>query len=143
MRKMLLAVALLFVAGSMKADENLIVSTLLDHVMPVTQFKSGETKIALLDSVVQIGKANGKSVLDLQAGFNAETKPEAGEVTGANFLATAFFKVSSIVGGKIKFPEHWEFMRSLEHGPAFSYDFREKKSFICYQVGLSFSLHPN
>lgn len=141
MKKALVVVVALLFASVAKA-ENLIVSTLLDHVGLITQFKSGETKLALVDSVVRIGNTKGKSILDLQLGFNGETKPEAGEVSGANLLAGGFLKISSLIGSKVNFPEHWSFLRSLEYGPAVSYDFREEKTFFSFQAGLAFSLSP-
>ena len=50
-----------------------IKTTLTEHVVTVTQFKSRETRLAALDSVILIGNVGGKSVLDLQAGFSGTT----------------------------------------------------------------------
>lgn len=141
-KKMIVGLLFLLMASSAKAD-NLIVATLLDHVMTVTQFKSGETKLALMDSVVQIGSVNNESILDLQAGFSGETKPEPGEASAANVVVGGFFKVSTLMKGKVNFPEQWKFLNSIEHGAAWNYDLREKDSFFCYQVGLAFGLNPN
>lgn len=136
----LLGVSLFFVAPV--KSEDLVSLTLLDHVMAVTQFRSGETNIALVDSIVRIGSTNGESVFDLQAGFNSNVKPDSGEVAGANLIVGGFFKVSSLVKDKIKFPDHWKFLNSIEHGPVYFYDLRDKDDFIGYQVGLAFSLQP-
>lgn len=140
MKKLLLVVVLLFVASA--RGEDLITTTLLNNVMPVTQFKSGGTKLALLDSIVQIGSHGGKSILDLQAGFSGNTKPVAGEVSSANLIGGAFLKLNSLVGDVANFPVQWEFLRSLEYGPAYTHDFREKKDYLSFQVGLSFELKP-
>lgn len=140
MRKLL--IGLMFLLSSQVNAQDLITSTLLDHVMTVTQFKSGETNIALMDSVVQIGSRNGKSIFDLQAGFSGNTKPTGTEANAANFLFGGFLKVSSLFGDKVKFPPHWEFLNSIEHGVTYLYDSREKKDFISYQVGLAFDLNP-
>jgi len=140
MKKLLFAVALLFVASA--RGEDLITSTLLDHVMPVTQFKSGETKLALMDSVIQIGSYDGRSILDLQAGFSGETKPEPGEASGMNLIAGGFLKLNSVVGDAVKFPPQWSFLNALEYGPAYNYDFREKSSYLSFQVGMAFKLTP-
>lgn len=142
MKKMFLLIAGLMLSSQLKADENLIVTTLLDNVMTVTQFKSGETNYALMDSVVQIGRMNGKSIFDLQAGINGDVKPGPDEVNGANFVFGGFLKVSSLFGNKVNFPDHWRFLNSIEHGPAFIYDQREHNGKFCYQVGLSFGLNP-
>lgn len=123
-------------------DEGIIESTLLDHVSVNTQFVSGETRLALLDSVVKIGSQNGSSILDLQLGFSGNTAPEPGEASAANFLVGGFLKVSTFLKDKINFPEQWEFLRAIEHGVAYSYDFREKEDFVSYQVGLAFNLQP-
>lgn len=139
MKKMLF-VAVMLMAGIAKAD--MVSLTLLEHVMPVTQFRSGETRIALVDSIVQIGSYNGKSILDLQAGFNGDTKPEAGEVSGANLIGGGFLKVSSLISSSVHYPERWRFLQSVEHGPFVNYDFREKNWFGGYQAGLAFSLSP-
>lgn len=141
MKKFILFILCMTAVVFLKA-ENMIVSTLIDHVGPVTQFQSGETKLALMDSVVQIGKIKGKSILDLQLGFNGETKPEAGEVTSANFLTGGFLKISSLVGENVNYPAHWTFLSSLEHGPFLHYDLREKVWRGGYQAGLFFSLDP-
>lgn len=140
MKKILFAA--LFLMPSVVRANDLITSTLLDHVMTVTHFKSSETKLALVDSVVQIGKYKENSIFDLQAGFNAETKPDAGEANGANFLIGGFFKISSLIKDKPHFPDQWKFLNSLEHGVAYFYDFREKRDYVCYQVGFAFQLSP-
>lgn len=140
MKKMLLAIVL-FASPVISHGEDLITSTLLDHVMTVTQFQNGQTNLALIDSVVQIGKVNDHSLLDLQAGFSGDVAPEPGEEK--NFLlAGGFFKVSSIIRGKVHYPEHWQFLNSIEHGPALFYNFREKQWKGSYQVGLAFGLNP-
>lgn len=121
---------------------DMVVATLIDHVSPVTQIKNGETKLALVDSVIQIGSYNGKSIFDLQAGFSGETAPQSGEVAGANLVVGGFFKVSSLMNGHVHFPEHWAFLKAVEHGVAYTYDFREKRDYVSYQIGLAFALQP-
>lgn len=141
MKKILILAVFMLMSIQVKA-EDIITSTLLDHVMTVTQFKNGETKLALMDSVVQIGTLNGSSILDLQAGFNSETKPEPNDPAGINWVGGGFFKVSTLLKDKVHFPEHWKFLNSIEHGVVYAYDFREKKDFLGYQVGLAFQLSP-
>ena len=144
MKNMLFALMVMMTMGANKPvkAQGLIESTLLDNVMTVTQFQSGRTKVALMDSVILIGKANGKSIFDLQAGINGDTKPDGQDQNGATFLAGGFFKVSSLMADKVSFPDHWKFLNSIEHGPALMYDFREKLWRGSYQVGLSFGLNP-
>lgn len=141
MKKAIMLLAVLLMSVGVKA-EDLITTTLIDHVTTVTQFKSGETNLALMDSVVLIGSHEGRSVFDLQVGFSGETKPDNDEVSAANFLVGGFFKISTLLSSRVHLPEHWEFLRALEHGVAYSYDFREKRDFVSYQVGLAFGLNP-
>jgi len=135
-------IGFLFLIPGVSLADDLITTTLLDHVVPCVQFRSGETKIALVDSVVQIGSYEGRSLLDLQAGFNGEVAPEPGDPNGASLIAGAQFKVSSLINAKLHLPDQWEFLRSLEHGPFVNYDFREKDWFGGYQIGLAFNPTP-
>lgn len=137
----LMLISAIFMPSGLRAGD-IITSTLLDHVSPVTQFRSGRTQIALVDSVIQIGSIEGRSLLDVQAGFSGNTKPEADEPNSANLIAGGFLKVSSLLWTKFVYPQQWKFLRSVEHGPYINYDFREKKWVGGYQVGLAFTLEP-
>lgn len=119
-----------------------ITATLLDHVMTVTQFHGTDTRIALVDSVVQLGSVKGKSIFDLQAGFSGDTNPDAGDPSGINYIAGGFLKVSSLLNTDSIYPEHWKFLRAIEHGPVAMYDFRTKEIEAYYQAGLAFGLAP-
>jgi hypothetical protein len=141
MKKMFVIVGVLLIANSLKAAD-LITTTLLDHVMPVTQVVSKDTKMALVDSVIQIGSKNKRSIVDLQAGFSGEVKPEPGDVSGVNLIAGGFFKVNTLLSDVINYPDHWKFLNSLEWGPVYFYDFREKRDYAGIQFGLAFSLQP-
>lgn len=141
MKKFILFIGLLPMAMFVKA-ENLIETTLLNHVETVTQFRSGETKVALLDSVILIGKYNGSSILNIQVGLDGNTKPEAGQAQSVNYLAGAMLRVDPFLRPHIKLPAHWEFIRSLNHGAALYYDFRNSGWYGGYNVGLAFDLNP-
>jgi len=142
MKKLLFTIiTVLALSHGAKADD-IFTATLLDHVMTVTQIKSGETTLALVDSVVQIGSYNKLSILDLQAGFSNNVKPESNEAAGANWMVGGFFKISTLLKDKIHFPDQWKFLNSLEHGPVYFYDLRTKKDFVGYQIGLAFGLNP-
>lgn len=141
MRKTMALLAILLISATVKA-EDLIKASLLDNVATVTMFKNGETNLAMMDSVLMFGDFGGKSIFDLEAGFSGETRPEPGEPTSASLLVGGFFKVSTFLNTKAHFPEHWEFLRSLEHGVVYVYDFREKRDYVAYQVGLAFDLNP-
>lgn len=143
MKKILMfTISLLTVVWLKAEDGNLIESTLLNHVMTVTQFQNGKTKLALMDSVIQIGKYKNRSIFDLQAGFNGNTRPQSGEPNSANLVLGGFLKVSPFLAELVIFPEHWKFLSSLEHGFALNYDTREQVWRGSYQVGLAFTLNP-
>lgn len=141
MRKPLLFLATILATPAIWS-QGIIETTLLDHVSTVTQFKNGETKLALMDSIVLIGHKKGKSVFDIQAGFSGETKPEPNGIRGANIVVGGFLKINTLIQDNVSFPVQWEFLNSLEHGISYVYDFREKKDYVSYQVGLAFDLDP-
>lgn len=142
MNKVLIGLVVMLGLSASVGAQDQITATLLDHVMTVTQFHGTDTRIALVDSVIQLGSVKGKSIFDLQAGFSGDTNPEAGDPTGINYIAGGFLKVSSLLNTDSIYPEHWKFLRSIEHGPVAMYDFRTKEIEAYYQVGLAFQLQP-
>jgi len=141
--KLMTVLLLVCVSAKAAVDFTSVELTLIDHVAPTTQFRSGETRVGLMDSIVLIGSHEGKSLADLQFGFNGLTKPESGKAQAASFLVGGYLKLSSIVNPKLKFPPHWAFLRSLEWGPSIQYDFRDKvwRGNIV-QASLAFGLEP-
>jgi len=118
--------------------EDMVIKTLIDHVGPATQFFSGKTKLALVDSVIQVGSVKGKSIFDLQAGYNQNSDGSKGDM----LFGGGFLKISSLLQDSVTFPEHWKFLNSLEHGPILVYDFKNGDWRGAYQVGLAFGLNP-
>lgn len=142
MKKLVLICAIVMCYCAIGRAGDIFTATLLDHVGPVTQFQNGKTKLALVDSVIQIGNSFDRSIFDIQVGFNGNTKPQSDEVTSADLIAGGFLKVSSLLWTKIAYPQEWEFLRAVEHGPFMFYDFRAKEWHGGYQVGLAFDLNP-
>jgi len=140
--KKLIALMFLFGCVGVCKAEDLIKTTLLDHVETVTRLRNGETKVALLDSVILIGNYKGSSILNLQFGFDSDTKPEAGETKGVNYLAGACLRLDPFLRPYIKLPPHWEFIRAVNHGPSLYYDFRNSGWYGGYNIGLAFGLAP-
>lgn len=142
MRKMIvIAAGLLFAACQMGMCQGIgeqITTTLLSRVSAVSQFRNGETRAAAVDSVVLIGKYQGRSILHLQAGWTKDTT--TGE--NASFIYGAQFRLDPFVNEKLNLPEAWQFLRSLEHGPAIHYNRDLKGWYGSYQVGLAFGLNP-
>lgn len=117
---------------------NTVQTTLLEHVSPATQVVSGATNVSLMDSVILIGKVNGASIFDIQAGYTQDvTSDKDGAIIGSGF-----FKVSSFLKDKIKLKDEWLFLNSVEHGPFYAYNFKEHRGFGGYQFALAFSLNP-
>lgn len=144
MKKLLIAGSLLLLASLAKADlGDQITMTLIDHVQTVAQFdEQGTTRLALLDAIIQIGNYKGYKMLDLQVGFSGDTKPEPGDPDGINYLAGAMFRLDPFFKTHVTLPEHWEFLKAIEFGPGWHYDFRQKEEFWNFQVGLAFDLNP-
>lgn len=81
MKKLLLAVVVLFVSGVAKADgtiaDQLLVS-LTQHVVGMTEFTTeGKTKLEFIDGLVQVGHYKGDYVLALDGGFCNSTVPDS------------------------------------------------------------------
>lgn len=117
---------------------DMITTTLLSRVSAVSQFRSGETRAAAVDSIILIGKYEGKSILHLQAGFSKD--PTTDE--NASFIYGAQLRLDPFVNAKLNLPDAWQFLKSLEHGPALHWDQKEKIWIGSYQVGLAFGLNP-
>lgn len=147
MLKIPLAVYMLLVATPLVAADPLgfqdqVKAILIDHVGVVGQMTDGENKVAMVDSVIQFGSVNGYSVFDIQAGFAGNVKPDGSEEGGVNWLTGGFFKVSSLIRSKVNYPDHWKFLRAIEHGVKYEYDWTAKRDYVCYQFGLAFTLKP-
>jgi hypothetical protein len=145
MKKLTLSLGFMLLSGTGYCDVgDLIKTTLTEHVATVTQFKSRETRLALVDSVILIGRTNGKSILDVQAGFSGTTVDGAvsGEPNSADLILGGQFKISSILSNSIKFSPEFVFLNSLEYGPSYFYDTRTHSGYLSFQVGLAFNLNP-
>lgn len=144
MRSLFVAVGLLLIAAVCHANPftEQVRATLLDHVSLTALVQDGETDLALLDSVIQIGKHNGEYLLGLQAGFSGSVSPDPGAPSGAGYLVGATLRLSPLVKGKVALSPQWEFLRALEYGPSYHYDLREKESMWGLAVGLAFDPAP-
>jgi hypothetical protein len=112
--------------------------TLIEHVEPVTQIQNGQTSVAMLDSVVLIGRYEGSWLASLQGGFVSEVE----EADGIQWIAGAMFYLDPITRSRVEFPSHWRFLNSLKYGPAIHYNFTEKIWRGSINVGLTFGLDP-
>lgn len=143
MRKLFFAVVVVSLLPSLaKADlKDQIKLTLIDNVQAVTQIdRKGDLRPALLDSVVLLGSKGGTPLGSIQVGFAGSQNPGANG--SADLLVGAFVRVDPALKSKVNLPAHWEFLKSLEFGPAVHYSTQEKKWFGSIQLGLTFDLNP-
>ena len=144
MKKMIILLGLLLLNGSVHAQglADQIKLTLLDHVGPVAQMASGETRYGYSDSIILIGQYKGRSIFDVQGSFTGNVKPDPGEVAGADLVIGGLLKLSSFTKDVANFPDWWKFLNSVEYGLKYDYDTRTHKGYGSLQVGLAFGLSP-
>lgn len=144
MKKMLLASLLFLSASHAKADiGDQITSSLIDHVAAHSQWTTkGENRLALLASIVQIGKMDGSAIAQLRFGFTGITNPDGGVDRGAGYVGDVYMNISPLIRKYVKLNSDWTFLNTIEAGPSFAYDFREKHSYLAFSVGLAFGLQP-
>lgn len=117
-----------------------IQATLIDHVEATTQFDDkGNERISLLDSVIRIGSYEGESLFHVQAGFSGDTAPEQGQ--NANWVAGAMLRLDPFIHG-VEVPSHWEFLKSLQVGIGYYFDFETEEEFPALNIGLAFDPAP-
>lgn len=150
MRKLMLMITVLLLGQSVRSEGlgDLIKTSLIDNVGLVAQYgfededKDGP-KMALVDSIIQIGSYKGDSLLDLQLGFFGDTKPEPGDTEAISYIGGAYLRLDPFVRNLVTLPEHWEFLKAIQFGPVAFYDFREKEWYGSLQVGLFFDPKPS
>lgn len=117
-------------------------AALLNHVETLTQFTTdGEGRVALLDSVFQIGKFNNDYLVGAQAGYSVSSKDAANE-TPSGYLVGVSLHLNSIVKQFVSFSPNWTFLNSLEYGPGYYYSFADHHAYGAFNVGLAFGLNP-
>lgn len=144
MKKIILMLGLLCITNSAKADlGDQIKTSLINHVAACSQWTTtGENRLALLSSVVEIGQMNGSSIAQIRFGFTGITNPAGGVDRGAGYVGDFYINVSPFVRKYVKLNPDWTFLNSVEAGPSFAYDFREHHSYLSFSVGLAFGLQP-
>lgn len=125
-------------AGFCEPLGDLVKTTLLDRVSAVSQFQNGQTLAAAVDSIVLIGSYHGRSLLQIQGGFNKDTTSDE----NGSFIYGAQFRLDPFVTERLNLPTAWEFLRSLEFGPALHYNDDKNGWYGSFQVGLGFGLKP-
>ena len=145
MKKILMmATLVLALAGNALAFElpDWVRATLIDHVALATQVGDGNTRGAFVDSVLRIGRHEGRSIFDVQLGFTGVFDPDPGQVKFGNFVVGGILKANTFTTDKLNIPDHWVLLNSIEHGPHISYDTREKEEYFGYQIGVPFQPKP-
>lgn len=142
MKKIIFGLFLLASPLSAQGLGDLIKATLLDHIGPVVHYDDkGNTRYALIDSVILIGRYKENPIFQGQVGLAGLTKPE-NQGDGLNLIAGGLVRVDPFFGEYVNIPDHWEFLKAVEWGPVGFYDFTEREWYSGIQVGLSFDLNP-
>lgn len=119
---------------------DMIHATLIDHVELAIQFDDkGNQRLSLLDSILRIGNYNGYPLLHGQIGFSGDTVPPPGQKP--NWIAGWFLRLDPFFKS-VSVPAHWEFLKRLEFGTGWHYDFETKDKFANITVGLAFDPSP-
>lgn len=146
MKKFLLAlVAFAWLAPVAHADgfADPLVTSLITHVHTQTVFDvSGRTRLELTDAIIQALPAHGAYIAEIQAGFSGLSTPQPGEPQYANFVASLSLRVDPYLKNVIYIPEQYSFLRAVEFGPVYGYDFREHHGYLGLQANLAFGLNP-
>lgn len=146
--KKILIVVLLSLFGMMPSFASIIGdqinATLTEHISAHTQYTTkGENKLALLASVIQIGKWNGASIAQVRFGFTGITNPDKSTTPGAGYVGDIYMNAAPLIRQYVSLDPAWTFLNNVEVGPSFAYDFREHHSYLAVSVGLAFSLNPH
>ncbi len=140
-RKLAMLGVLLFVVSQAKADiGDQITASLIDHVAAHSQWTTkGENRLALLASIVQIGKMDGSSIAQIRFGYNT-TVNDSSQTDG--YVGDVYMNISPFVRKYVKLDPNWTFLNSIEMGPNYAYDFQQHHSYLAFSVGLAFGLNP-
>ncbi len=145
MKKYVIIALILALPSFVHADlGDQITATLTDHVSAHTQYTTkGENRLALLDSIIIIGKYHGASIAQGRFGFTGIANPSGGVDRGAGYVADVFINAAPFIRDYVHLDDSWIFLNSLEVGPSLGYDFRSHHSIYSVSVGLAFGLNPH
>jgi len=150
MKKLLFVLSLCLLPTVVKAEVDLIgpiQANLLSHVVTSSMFgfRSQDrqaTKLALTDTIVELGSYEGSSLWNIGAGFYGSPNSVEGENQVANWIITTQFRIDPFIKKHVPIKESWVFIKSIQHGPSASFDLTNHKWILAYQCGLGFSLNP-
>lgn len=118
-------------------------ASLIDHVSTHSQWTTkGENRLVLLADIVEIGKWKGSTIGQLRFGYSNTTNPNGTTAINSGYVADAYVNISPFVREYVTLNPDWTFLNSIEMGPSFAYDFRERHSYLAFSVGLAFGLNP-
>jgi len=140
MKKMLLAFAVLAMAGMSRAESIFITpanpdpfsviggqfqGALITHVQAVDQVTTQGNKIALRDSVILIGKLKNDFLCHVNVGYSA-TRNSDGTYSTRGFQGGLFFPLNNILQSLgIKAAPQYEFLNGLQWGPSIGHDWSD------------------
>lgn len=117
-----------------------VTGALITHVQAVDQVTTKGNKIALLDSVLLMGHLKQDYIAHTRFGYNA-TRNSDGTFTGGGFQVSEFIPINNVVGSLFVVPDQYEFIKGLQFGPAFGYDFQAHHDFFSIDIGWQYG--PN
>lgn len=126
MKKALLVVGLLLIAGSAKAD------TLLDQLyfgfvgnakFVYEATTEGVSKPEFLDNFVEIGKIKEDHIAAIDAGIGGTILPDTAQVSGAEWSLGGKIHLAPIFKNYVNLPEQWAFLNTVEIDARGSYNF--------------------
>ena len=128
---------------------------LIDHVsIHVQRNQDGENRVSMMTSLVRAGvkktEFETSSVWQIRwgvIGFRSEdnkrrdTRNNLGDL---DYTTDLFLNLGPILRDSLNQPirSDFNFLNSLECGPAFSYNFRKRDTYFSFSIGLAFSLNP-
>jgi hypothetical protein len=102
----------------------------------------GTTRFALMSNVIRCGDLDGQTLVHLQVGATWDVGANPTGDQGAVPTLGVFFRMNPYLKNYVsKLPKDWAFLRSIEHGVSFNYDFHEHIGYMGYNVGFVFN--PN
>ncbi len=144
MKKMIIGLILMFGLSHVQASElgDQITASLIEHVAAHSQWTTkGENRLALLASIIQIGKIDKSSIAQIRFGYNAVASGEDVK-RSAGYVGDVYINFSPFIRRYVNFDKDWTFLNTIEIGPSYSYDFYQHHSYLAVSVGLAFSLNP-
>lgn len=133
MKKLLVAVVLLFGCSTIKAEETLLDQFYAGFVgnakFVYEMTTDGVSKPEFLDNFFEIGKLDGDYIAAIDSGVGGTILPDTAEFSGAEWSTGAKLHLAPFIKSYVNLPEQWAFLRTLEIDARGSYNWTEHHPF--------------